>query len=71
MGEKRTVTAQIDEKEVRRMEKVKEETGLSFSAQINLAMRGYEIVRRPEPDDRTRPRASSRPARTDVDPANA
>lgn len=41
---KRIISATLDEDVVREMERVKKETGVSVSAQIQLALKGYRVV---------------------------
>ncbi len=43
---KRQVCFQIDEKEAKRMEEVRDETGIPVSRQLQLQIRGFEIVKK-------------------------
>lgn len=39
------MTARIDEKIVEEMERIREETGFSVSAQIEMRLKGYKLVK--------------------------
>lgn len=58
---KRIISATLDEDVVREMERVKKETGVSVSAQIQLALKGYRVVPNEPP---TSPRRVARHAST-------
>ncbi|MEM2738280.1 MAG: ribbon-helix-helix domain-containing protein [Candidatus Bathyarchaeia archaeon] len=45
MGRKRQITFTLDEELVKEMEKVREETGLPISTQIELKLKGYKVVK--------------------------
>ncbi len=38
----------VDEKTAKRLEKVREETGIPVSKQVELALKGYKIVKKEE-----------------------
>lgn len=42
---KKQVTATLDEELVKEMEKIREETGLAVSTQIELKLKGYRVVK--------------------------
>jgi len=44
MGKKQ-VTATLDEKLIKEMEKIRDETGLAISTQIELKLKGYKVVK--------------------------
>lgn len=46
MGEKRQICFLINEKDAKKMEKIREETGVSVSEQVALALKGYEIKKK-------------------------
>lgn len=43
---KRQVCFQIEEEEAKTMEEVRDETGIPISRQLQLMLRGYEIVKK-------------------------
>jgi len=45
MSRKRQITFTLDEELVKEMEKVREETGLPISTQIELKLKGYKVVK--------------------------
>lgn len=42
---KRTVCASLDEELIKEMEQIREDTGMSVSCQIELRLKGYQIVK--------------------------
>jgi len=48
---KRAVTVSLDEKLVEEMEKIREETGIPLSVQIELRLKGYRIVKIPRREE--------------------
>ncbi len=42
---KRQIIAQLDEETVKQFEKIRDETGVSISRQIDMKLRGYKIVK--------------------------
>ena len=42
---KRQVTFTLDEEMVKEMERIREETGVSVSTQIELKLKGYKIIK--------------------------
>jgi len=42
---KRQVTFLLDEDELKKMEKLREETGISVSRQLELLIKGYKIIK--------------------------
>ena len=45
MGKKRQVCFTVDESIVRKLEEVREKTGVPVSTQIELKLKGYEITK--------------------------
>ena len=45
MGKKRGICVTLDEKLVKEMEKIREETGIPISLQVELRLKGYKICK--------------------------
>ncbi len=45
MGKKRQISLSLDEEEIQDMERIREETGLPVSRQIEMKLKGFKIVK--------------------------
>ena len=48
---KKQICFTVDEKTAKSLEKIREETGIPVSKQVELALKGYKIVKREEPEE--------------------